>query len=78
MSVGSAGVGDAVSEIARPRVASKTFGPEREPEMNRNLLYIVIGLLIVGVAVLGYVYYEESRSGVDIRIDGEGLSIEGN
>lgn len=46
--------------------------------MNRNMLYLVIGLLAAGVAVVGYLYYQESRSGVEIRIGDEGISIEGN
>lgn len=46
--------------------------------MNRNTLYLLIGLLFVGLAVLGYLYYQESRSGVDIRIGDQGISIQGN
>ena len=34
--------------------------------MNRNMLYLLIGLLIAGIAVVGYLYYQESRSGVEI------------
>ena len=46
--------------------------------MNRNMLYLLIGLLIAGVAVVGYLYYQESRSGVEIEIGEDGLTIEGN
>ncbi len=46
--------------------------------MNRNTLYLVIGLLAAGVVVLGYLYYQQSRSGIDIRIGERGISIEGN
>ena len=46
--------------------------------MNRNMLYLLIGLLIAGIAVVGYLYYQESRSGVEIEIGEDGLSIEGN
>ena len=46
--------------------------------MNRNALYLVIGLLIAGVAVVGYLYYQESRTGIDIEIGEDGLTIEGN
>jgi hypothetical protein len=46
--------------------------------MTRNALYILIGLLVVGLAVVGYLYYQESQSGIDIKIGDEGISIEGN
>ncbi len=46
--------------------------------MNRNSLYLVIGALIVVVIGLGiYVYREESKpSGVELKIDESGVSIE--
>lgn len=46
--------------------------------MPRNTLYLLIGLLVVGLAVLGYFYYQESRSGVEIQIGDQGISIQGN
>lgn len=46
--------------------------------MNRNVLYLVIGMLIVGVAVVGYMLYEERRSGVSIEIGEGGVRIDGN
>jgi hypothetical protein len=46
--------------------------------MSRNLLYLVIALLVAGVAVVGYLYYEESQSGIDIEIGEQGITIEGN
>lgn len=46
--------------------------------MNRNTLYLLIGLLAVGLLVVGYLYYQESRSGVDITIGEQGISIQGN
>ena len=46
--------------------------------MNRHMLSLLIGLLIAGVAGVGYLYYQESRSGVEIEIGEDGLSIEGN
>ena len=47
--------------------------------MNRNLLYLLVGALIVGVGVLGYsLYQEQHKSGVSISIGGkEQLRIEG-
>ncbi len=46
--------------------------------MSRNALYLVIGLLVAGVVVVGYLYYQESRSGIDIEIGEQGVTIEGN
>lgn len=44
--------------------------------MNRNLLFIAIGVLGIGVGVLGFWFYQERhRSGVDISIGGHGVSI---
>ena len=47
--------------------------------MNRNnLLYLVVGALVVGVAVLGYSLYQEKKepSGVQINLGEKGISIE--
>ena len=46
--------------------------------MGRNVLYLVIGLLSVGLAVAGYLYYQESKSGINIEIGEGGVKIEGN
>lgn len=46
--------------------------------MNRNILYLLIAVLAVGIAVVGYLYYEESQSGVSIEIGKDGAKIEGN
>ncbi len=46
--------------------------------MNRNMLYLVIGLLAAGVLVVGYLYYQESQSGIDIEIGEQGVTIQGN
>jgi hypothetical protein len=47
--------------------------------MNRNLLYLLVGALIVGVGVLSYALYQEhQKTGLSISIGGkEGLRIEG-
>jgi hypothetical protein len=50
---------------------------ERTVFMNRNVLYLVIGLLLAGVAVVGYLYYQESQTGIDIKIGEQGVTIEG-
>ncbi|WP_297775956.1 hypothetical protein [uncultured Roseovarius sp.] len=46
--------------------------------MNLNTLYLLIGLLVVGLGVVGYLYYQESQSGVQIKIGDQGISIDGN
>jgi hypothetical protein len=52
--------------------------PEGSIRMSRNTLYLVIGLLAAGVIVVGYLYYEESRSpsGIEIEIGEHGITIE--
>ena len=48
--------------------------------MNRNGLYAVIAILLV--AVVGFGIYawqqEQARPGVEVRIDEQGVSIDGN
>jgi hypothetical protein len=56
-----------------------TFGAQERPvAMSRNFLLIVIGLLAAAIAVVGYMYYQESRSGIDIDIGEDGVTIEAN
>jgi RsiW-degrading membrane proteinase PrsW (M82 family) len=45
---------------------------------SRNLLYLVVGALIVVVAVLGYQVYQDRKKpdGVQVNIGSGGLSIE--
>lgn len=45
--------------------------------MNRTFLLMLIGALAVTSAVLGYLYYQERQSGVDIKINESGISIDG-
>ena len=46
--------------------------------MNRNVLYIAIGVLAVVILVLGYLYYQERQktSSIEIKLGEKGLSIE--
>ena len=46
--------------------------------MKRNFLYLLVGALVVVVAVLGYVVYEDQKdaSSVEIDVGDDGLSIE--
>ena len=45
--------------------------------MSRNVLFLIIGELAVGVAVLGYNLYQEKKhpDGVQINIGPDGLKI---
>jgi hypothetical protein len=47
--------------------------------MNRNIAYLLIGALVVGVGVLGYsLYQEQHKSGVSIQIGGKDvLKVDG-
>ena len=46
--------------------------------MNRNILYLVIGVLVVATVVIGYQLYHERQktTGVEISIGDRGISIE--
>jgi len=48
--------------------------------MSRNALYIVIAILVVGVAVVGFQLYQEQQepSGLEINIGESGVSVETN
>lgn len=45
--------------------------------MNRNLLYVIIGVLAACAIGASVLYYQERDSGIDIKIDGNGVSIDG-
>ena len=46
--------------------------------MNRNVLYLVIGVLVVVTVVIGYRLYQERQktTGVEISVGQRGISIE--
>ena len=48
--------------------------------MSRNLLYGICAVFGVAIAVLGYLVYEDRQKakGVEIKIDDNGISIQGN
>ena len=46
--------------------------------MSRNLLLILIVVLAVCLIGAGYLYYQEHQSGIDIEINENGVTIEGN
>jgi hypothetical protein len=46
--------------------------------MNRNVLYLIIGVLAVAASVLGYQFYQERQktTGIQIEVGKGGISIE--
>lgn len=46
--------------------------------MSRNFLLVLIGFLAVCAVAVGYLYYQERQSGIDIEINEDGVSIDGN
>jgi hypothetical protein len=46
--------------------------------MNRNILYVLIGCLVVLAAGLGYALHQEQqkKSGIDISVGSKGISVE--
>ena len=48
--------------------------------MNRNLLYLLLGGLIVVVAVLGYTTYQDRKEpqGLQIKLGKDGVEVKGN
>jgi len=47
--------------------------------MTRTTLYALIAVLVAVVVALGaYIYQQQNRPGVEIRVDEKGLSVQGN
>ncbi len=48
--------------------------------MNRNLLYLVCGVLGIAVVILGYQVYQDRQKpeGFEIKVDDSGISIQKN
>jgi hypothetical protein len=47
--------------------------------MDRNGLYLVIAVLLIAVVGFGiYTYQQQTRPGVEVRVDNNGISIDGN
>jgi hypothetical protein len=47
--------------------------------MNRNSIALIVGVLAVAVAVLGYeLYREQHRSGVEINVGQHSISVQKN
>jgi hypothetical protein len=51
----------------------------RNTAMSRNGLYALIAILVVVVAGVGYYSYEQSqRPSLEVKLDGNGIKINGN
>jgi hypothetical protein len=50
------------------------------PTMSRNALYLLVGVLLVVVVGFGIymIYQEQQRPRLEIRVDEQGLTIDGN
>jgi hypothetical protein len=47
--------------------------------MSRNSLYLIIGVLVAVVVGVGiYLYNEQTKPGLEVRVDGQGITVEGN
>jgi hypothetical protein len=47
--------------------------------MSRNGLYAVIAILLVALVGIGiYIYQQQTRPGIEVRVDEQGISIDGN
>lgn len=46
--------------------------------MNRNILFVVIGVLAIATAIFGYQLYQERQktTGIEINVGKSGISIE--
>ena len=46
--------------------------------MNRNVLYLVVGVLVITAGVFGYMLYQERQktTGIEINVGKSGISIE--
>jgi hypothetical protein len=64
--------------LAKQYPASRVKLKEVSRTMNRNVLYLIIGGLIVATVVVGYQLYQERQKtpGIDINVGRTGISIE--
>jgi hypothetical protein len=61
-----------------PHVEMHAINGEYGMPGNRNILFLIIGALVVAVAVLGYNLYQEKKEpkGLQINVGPNGLKIE--
>lgn len=52
--------------------------PARRTTMSRGTLIGVIVVLAIVALVTSYLYYQERQTGIDIQIDEQGITIDGN
>ena len=46
--------------------------------MNRNVLYLIIGLLVIATLILGYYFYQDRQktSSIEINLGKNGITVE--
>lgn len=56
----------------------RCLAQRQEREKSRNILYVLVGALIVGCGVLGYSLYQEKKepSGLQINLGPDGLKVQ--
>ncbi len=52
----------------------------QELHVSRNSLYGVIAILVIGLVAFGIYTYQQqqARPGIEVRVDEQGISIDGN
>ncbi|MGO4910181.1 hypothetical protein ACEN2J_17850 [Pseudorhodobacter sp. W20_MBD10_FR17] len=45
--------------------------------MNQNFLYVLVAVLAASAIGFGYLYYQERQTGIAIKIDESGVTIDG-
>jgi hypothetical protein len=67
-----------VVEASGRTAAARSVRARRTKTMNRNVLYLVIGALVVAAGVFGYMLYQERQktTGIEINVGKSGVSIE--
>lgn len=68
----------AVRNFPPARALSPQWGPKHRMPISRNVLFLIIGALIVAVAALSYKVYEDHREpkGVQFSIGPSGISVQ--
>jgi uncharacterized membrane protein YidH (DUF202 family) len=56
------------------------FTNERQEfHVSRNSLYGVIAILVIALVAFGiYTFQQQARPGIEVRVDEQGISIDGN
>ncbi len=71
---------DATTQTGSIHMFTTRINMKDRVTMQRTSLYLICAVLAVAVVFLGYQYYESRRAtqGVEIKVDGNGVSIQKN